>query len=262
MLAPHSGYPEEPVATMSKHHTTAVREGSWASVHTPPPENEQMGKPRPCEKETPRVNRQQQDVEVLRMHTGPGSRPLPPARHETWKPRAALQLVYGQHRLRSLRSAFTHSTPHNTHFCWEASAKVSCFSREMPNRSATFSEVILEDKSSSGRVRQPGPGLGVGPALEDRKASPCTDTVMMAQGVQGHRQGLSQVPTSSNTGDQKRGAHRALGQLLLRLRKTALMWEMRTPTSPLGRSHPSFLLTVGGPHLHPGNPEPQRGLLA
>lgn len=33
-------------------------------------------------------------------------------------------------------------------------------------------------------------------------------------------------------------------------------------TAPLGRSHPSFLLTGGGGHLHPGNPEPQGGLLA
>lgn len=53
---------------------------------------------------------------------------------------------------------FKQPTPNSTHFCWEASAKASCFSREMPNRSATFSEVILEDKQQTA-VRPGCPGL-------------------------------------------------------------------------------------------------------
>ena len=31
-----------------------------------------------------------------------------------------------------------------THFCWELRAKASCFSLEIPNFSATFSEVTLK----------------------------------------------------------------------------------------------------------------------
>ena len=58
-------------------------------------------------------------------------------------------------------------TPNSTHFCWEASAKVSCFSREMPNRSATFSEVILEHRQQTVSA-EPG-GLGTGPRAAGRR---------------------------------------------------------------------------------------------
>lgn len=34
------------------------------------------------------------------------------------------------------------------YFCWEAKAKASCFFRETPNFSATFSEVILGKTTS------------------------------------------------------------------------------------------------------------------
>lgn len=41
-----------------------------------------------------------------------------------------------------------------SYFCWERSAKASCVSLETPNLSATFSDVMLQNKHDTSQLRQ------------------------------------------------------------------------------------------------------------
>lgn len=44
-----------------------------------------------------------------------------------------------------------------SYFCWERSAKASCVSLETPNLSATFSDVMLQNKHDTSQLRQKQP---------------------------------------------------------------------------------------------------------
>ena len=96
---------------------------------------------------------------------------------------------------------FHHLTPDSTHFCWEASAKASCFSREMPNRLATFSEVILEHGQGTRSLcaawgcRRQGHGQEA-PQLGLRARPPETST---QEGVGGAPPGLAGFCASRET---------------------------------------------------------------
>lgn len=99
------------------------------------------------------------------MHGGPGPcSPLRPGRRKL--PCRSLRTARPETTEVILEASppLEYPTPWSTHFCWEARAKLSCFSREMPNRSATFSEVILEDRQQT--VQEKSHSLGTGQAVE------------------------------------------------------------------------------------------------
>ena len=129
---------------------------------------------------------------------------------------------------------FQHLTPDSTHFCWEASAKASCFSREMPNRLATFSEVILEH------------GWG-------------TRSLCAAWGCrhQGHWQEATWLGLRAPTRDQHPGG-RGWGATrpgqLLRLEGNCFPVRRRGLPGPHGKATSSFLLPGPAASPHPRAP--------
>ena len=133
---------------------------------------------------------------------------------------------------------FQRLTPDSTHFSWEASAKVSCFSREMPNCSATFSEVILEHRRGT---------LSLCGARGCRRGGEtCVSVTPGAQAGVTVVGTLSVYTRDQHTGGPGWGANWP-GQLLLHLNGNCFPVRRRGLPGPHGRPHPAFC----SPELQP-----------